>query len=262
MKILLKQMKKTLILGICTLLLNACGKDKNNAEPEPAKPVITGQVVVHLHTYWDDVEIDLYGAEVQSANTSRKVNFGLSQFYLTNFEVVKADGSIYKVKDTLLLKKENASYIIGNVPIGNYKSINFEVGIDSLSNLKTNPVGTILNEPNMWLDKTSATSGYAGFVFEGKIDTTADVSSEANVSFNYKLSSSGTLAKVKMPEKAFSVTDKTPNYVHLIADYQGFFNGIDLSNINNLTLVEKNAKSTDLGKKLLLNIPKMFKYEQ
>ena len=261
MKILVKQMKKILILGVCALLLNACKPVENN-DPAPDKPLVTAPVIVHLHTYWDDVEIDLYGAQVQSANTGRKANFNISQFYLTNFELVKADGSIYKVKDTLLLKKENASYIIGNVPVGNYKSIHFEVGIDSLSNLKTNPKGTALNDSIMWFDKNNITAGYSGFLFEGKIDTTADVSGEATVPFKYRLGASNTLAKVKMPDKAFTVVEKNSTYVHLLADYEEFFKGIDLSNVNNLTLINKNATSNDLGKKLILNIPKMFKYEQ
>jgi len=66
-----------------------------------------------------------------------------------------------------------------------------------------------------------------------------------------------------MPNKNFTVLNtQRLTFLHIIVDYNKIFNGIDLTNQNNLQVINPEDNNTTLAKNIVKNIPSMFVYEQ
>ncbi|MBK9490955.1 MAG: hypothetical protein IPO07_20805 [Haliscomenobacter sp.] len=114
--------------------------------------------MLHLHAYVGIQEVDLYGIEYETPE-GRSMSLDFSQMYISDVQLVKADGSVYAIKGKSLLKNLKVhTYEIGQVPVGNYKSIRFKVGLPPSIN-SLNPTApsdsSILNRPSMWWGNTA-----------------------------------------------------------------------------------------------------------
>ena len=65
-----------------------------------------------------------------------------------------------------------------------------------------------------------------------------------------------------MPEQDFAVLANTKQYVHIIIDYNKFFNGVPLNQSANLNVSTAAANSTAIGNLVAANIVSLFHYEQ
>jgi hypothetical protein len=254
-------MKKYFNIAFLTIVIYlsfSCTKKNDNI------PESTGQLYFHIHGNIDNSEITNYNSVIQSAN-GRKISLSLAQLYISNIELVKLDGSLYPVSGKILLKDlENEEYFVGNVPAGNYRSVHFSVGLDSVSNTKT-PVAsdTVFNRPEMWFGSTAQPQGYVFLNVQGKIDTTtkANGSPAQMISFVYKIGSNKNVKKVKMPDFIFTILPNQQGYVHLIINYMRLFDGIDISKAGNLSVQTPSDNSNTVTQQLVNNIPGMFRYE-
>ncbi len=134
-----------------------------------------GRLVFHLHTFIGDSEVDAYDIEMNTPE-GRKILINRAQFYLTDIQLVKLDGSIYNVPSKGALKVfESESVTIGDVNVGNYKSVRFKVGLIPSSN-KLLPTAEgyniLLNQSEMWFNTLAKSDEYVFLYFAGQIDTT------------------------------------------------------------------------------------------
>jgi hypothetical protein len=252
-----------LYLSLIILFLNVgCKKTVEPPEPEPEK----GTVYMHLHTFVGINEVDLYNI-VYTDENDRKISVSISQLYMSNIQLVKADGSLVSIPDTIILKvQDQETYAIGNVPAGNYKSIRFNVGLDPTSNAKT-PTSSDsdeLNHSEMWFGSSAQPEGYVFFNIQGKIDTTSDASGTiAQMQpFVYKIGTNANLKQVTMPDQTYTVSPNQAQYIHLYYDVSKLFNGIQLNQQSNLSVATAADNSGTLAEKIRNNIPSMFTYEQ
>ncbi len=248
----------TFILLTILVIFGCSKKNNNNAE-------VTGQLYFHLHTNIDTTEVDDYSTIIKSSD-GRKISLSIAQLYISNIQLVKLDGSIYPVTGKILLKVfENEAYFVGNVPAGNYKSVIFNVGLDSITNAETPLItDTVLNRPEMWFANVAQPQGYVYLNVEGKIDTTANAncSVEQMVPFIYKIGTQNNVKQVSMPDQNYSVLPNQTEYVHMIINYMNVFNGVDLSKPGNLSVQNISDNSGMLANQIANNIPGMFSYEQ
>jgi len=245
-----------MIAGLATV---SCKKKDDAATP--ATP--TGTLMFHLHTNVDTNEVDDYNT-VYNISDGRRISVSKAQLYISNIQLIKFDGSTYSVPNTIVYKvQETEPYTIGQVPVGNYKSVSFFVGLDSTTNRSTPAAAdSALNQPSMWYGSTAQPKGYIFLNFQGSIDTSTTPSSTAALMpFNYLLGTSAAYKQVTMPVQNYSVVQNQTQFVHMIIDYNKLFTGIQLNNLNNLTLVTPSDNGNSLGTKLANNIPSMFSYE-
>ena len=240
------------------LFMSSCSKKDTTVA------LATGQLYLHLHTNIDTTEVDSY-TSIISSSSGRKVSLNLAQLYISNIELVKLDGSLFSVTGKVLLKTfENEAYLVGNVPIGNYKSIRFYVGLDAAINTQS-PVSTdsVFYRPEMWFGETAQPMGYSFLNVQGKIDTTVkkNATLDQMVPFTYKIGTSANIIAVSFPDISFSVFAKQDQYIHIIVNYMNIFKGIDLSKPANLSVQTTNDNTTDLAKKIVASIPSMFSFE-
>lgn len=258
------------IRGIICLLfllsfLSSCKKDKDEETITPTDSTNgpMGNLRVHLHTYLEENEVDGYNINYTTTN-GRKISVSKAKVFLSNFELVKLDGSIFTVPNSIILQMQGQStYTIGKVPAGNYKGISFNVGLDPTTNKKNPTVGEVLNDSDMWFGSTAQPEGFVFLNFQGKIDTTthANGTDTQMKQFMYFIGTDANYKKVIMPDKNFSIIPDQTEYLHISADYNRLFNGVQLNKSSDLTVMTISENSSDLAKKISDNIPLMFNYE-
>jgi hypothetical protein len=280
-------MKLNLILIVITVgffSLNSCKKDEK-IEPNgqnvpsdptnPNNPVIpvdptdpipgtpTGTLLMHLHTYLEDQEVDLYNIDYTTSE-GRTISLSTAQLYLSDIQLVRLDGSTYDVGSKKILKVfEAESYLIGEVPVGNYKTIKFKVGVDPTTNSQSPNLSTdsvILNKPSMWFNSSSQPDGYVFMNFQGKIDTSSTLA-ETPVPFRYKIGTNANRVQITMPDKSFTVLKDQIVYSHILIDYYRLFNGIQLNQFNNLSVLTASDNSASIAAIIKNNISSIFIYE-
>ncbi len=240
----------------------SCKKDSSTTTTTAATP--NGTLILHLHTNVDTTEVDNYDS-VYTLSSGRKISVHLAQMFISHVQAVKLDGSVVDFSGFSFLKvMENEAYVIGNIPVGNYKSVNFSVGLDAATNAASPTTGSIFNTPAMWFNSTySSSDGYVFVNFQGKIDTTTNANgSVANMQpFTYKIGTNAHLTNINMPEQDYTVTANTPQYVHIIIDYSKLLTGVQLNQNANLSVANAAANSSTVANKISSNIASLFHYE-
>src|SRR6478735_10063729 len=214
-------MKRNILLSLIVLfsiLVTGCKRDK----PNENAPVEYGELLLHIHSYVNINEIDGYNI-VYTSDAGRKISVEMAQLYISHMQLVKMDGSVYEVPDSILLVKPNVeTYYLADVPAGNYKGIRFHVGLDATKNqaAPTSYLNGVLNHSEMWLNSAAQPDGYVFASFKGKVDTTVamDMDDADLVPFEYRIGTNAHYTEVIMPEQAFTIETNQSNYVHLIAD--------------------------------------------
>ncbi len=266
-----KHMKNTIraifFLLMATAIMSGCKKHKNDPAPSVVE---TAPLSFHLHTYIGETEVDAYNIVYRDDN-NRKISLSRAQLYISNIELVKYDGSIYNVDGVILsVKQDNEVYSVANVPVGNYKSVNFYVGIDSVQNAQVASGNSPLNDSTMWFNKTAQPNGYIFMSCIGKVDTTAAMNaSDADMTpFTYNIGMNVQLKKVSMPVQNYTVALNTTTFIHMTMDYAQLFDGVNLLDQSNLSITSESDNTWTgsggtwpISVQVGANIPKMFKYE-
>ncbi len=228
----------------------------------PVVPI--GSFIFHLHTYIDNTEVDAYNIDYKTLD-GRKISLSISQLYISGIQLVKVDGSTYDFSGKNLLKVlDKETYLVGDVPVGNYKSIRFKVGLDAATNA-VNPVTSadsgILNKSAMWFGSAAQPDGYVFMNVQGTIDTSAGMN-KPSVPFAYKIGTNTNYKQITMSDKPFSVLENQVALGHILIDNSKLFNSLTLNQSSNLSVTTASANSSGLAAKIVNNMPSMFVYEQ
>ncbi len=263
----LNKFSKTIFLAISLAIfisIFSCKKDSSTSTTTNTTTP-TGTLVLHLHTNVDSNEVDFYDT-VYHTTAGRKISVSRAQMFISHIQAVQLNGSVIDLSGISILKvMENEEYIIGSIPVGNYKSVNFSVGLDNTVNQTAPTASSIFNNATMWFNSSYASSdGYVFANFEGKIDTTTKANGTvANMQpFVYKIGTNAHFTNINMPEQDFAVVANTQQFVHIIIDYNKLFNGVQLNQSGNLNVSTVADNSTAIGNQVAANILNLFHYEQ
>ena len=128
----------------------------------------------HLHTMADTNEVESYGDTLVMSD-GRQIAVSTAQLYISNIKLIKTDGSVVDgPSGTIIMKQGEEEYDLGTAPVGNYKSVRFDVGLSDASNAST-PASSdqVLYQPSMWFGASAQPDGFVFINFAGSIDTTA-----------------------------------------------------------------------------------------
>src|SRR5688572_26051549 len=144
-------MQKTIgILFLLLVLLGSCKKD-----PKPTVEEANG--TVNNVPLSNSVEINITnmaGNQVLAINTGTYINQNSDTFYLTtyryyisNIKLKREDGFVYTEPESYRIIEGNDSssckFSLQNVPLGNYNSIEFIIGVDSARNCNGAQTGAL-----------------------------------------------------------------------------------------------------------------------
>lgn len=264
---------RTLFIFFLTVFLclsSGCKKKKNDdtsgSNDQNTAPA-TGTFLMHLHTYIDNTEVDLYNT-VYSTDAGRKFSLSLAQMYISGIQLIKLDGTTVDFTGKNILKVlEQDVYIIGTAPIGNYKSFRFRVGFDPATNAlsPTTPSDSaILNKPAMWFGSSAQPDGYVFMNVQGKVDTTAGATgTTAQMQpFTIKIGTNANARTITMPDKNYTILKDQVQYGHVVIDYSKVFNGLQLNQSSNLSVTTAASNSVAPATTIVNNLSSMFIYEQ
>lgn len=255
-------MKNWVYIISLLLVLVSCKKETSTPTPTTDNTP-KGRLVFHLHTFIGDSEVDAYDIEMTTPE-GRKISLNRAQFYLTDIQLVKLDGSVYNVPSKGALKVfESESVVIGDVNVGNYKSVRFKVGLIPATN-KLLPTAEgyniLLNQSEMWFGNVAKSDEYVFLNFAGHIDTTKAMNG-VKVPFEYRIGGNENLISVVMPEQNITILEGQIGYAHMVIDYSKFFENIDLTNAENLKVQSLEDNKKTIVSTLKTNIASMFRYE-
>lgn len=252
-------MKYSLSL-LALLCFFSCSKNEP-IEPTPSDK--TGVFFFHLHTYIDLQEVDLYNIAYENS-AGRTISLNMAQLYISDIQLVRSDGSLYNITGKNILKTlEEQTFQVGEVPVGNYKSVRFKVGLPPQVNAMTPEASAdslILKKPAMWFGSTPQPDGYVFLNVQGKVDTSADLS-HPPVPFVYKIGTNANYVQVTMGEQNFSVEEDKATFSHIVIDYSKLFKGVTLNQAGQLSVTTVDDNNTSIAQKIVNNIPSMFIYE-
>jgi hypothetical protein len=286
---LIKKIKMKTIIKITTIIAIAfttitwSSCKKKSSEPAPSSA--TGTVGFHLHTDLDSIEVDVLDSVYNILG--RNWSLSMAQLYISNIKLIGLDGTLHSMPDTILKIVNTEEYIIGNTPVGNYKSVSFNVGLapsinhnpngPSASGLVGNSsTGSILNHQEMWLGDATYPSGSNfnptdGYIFvnlQGKIDTsTSGNGPVGNMQpFKYQIGTDAMYTAVTMPDQNYTITAGQLHIIHIVVHYNKLLTGINFvhaapTTLNVTTVAENNVTSNPIATKIQGNIGSMFEYE-
>jgi hypothetical protein len=254
-----------LIFALIAMVTVSCKKDATSPTPYPEPAPANGIAMLHLHTNVDSNEVANYDT-IYVMSGGRKISVSIAQLYLSNMQLVKADGSLFDISGFIIAKtQQEEAYMLGSVPVGNYKSIRFNVGLSPASNaLLPEPSDSTFYKPNMWFGNTvQPWNGYVFVNFQGKIDTTsaANGTIAGMQPFLYRIGTDAHLKSVSMPDQNYTISSGQTQYIHIMIDYGKLFNGIALNSSGNLNVTTPGDNSGVLSNQIANNIPSMFIYQ-
>ncbi|MBX2844389.1 MAG: hypothetical protein KTR26_21685 [Flammeovirgaceae bacterium] len=200
----------TLIGLLFTGFFSSC--DDDNMDPE-----MPGTVSLMLENKFGDANVDL--SSTFTSSKGDEITFSRFEYIISNVELVKEDGSIYSIPDSYYFMGQRSTddskremIELKDIPAGNYKGINFSVGVDSETNANTDNFEKGDLEGGVGMDWGWA-SGYKFISWNGSYFN--DVENK-DVNFSFHI---GTDANYKTITKDFgktiSINDGMTSQIHL-----------------------------------------------
>jgi hypothetical protein len=230
--------KLSIPFAIAALSFSACKKEKS-------EPVYNDQDLAPLSIEFDNImgTGDLHLNTTYTNAAGENYSITRLQYFISNIKLGKADGTIYTVPQDssyFMIKEgdEDLEEALVNVPEGDYTSLTFTVGIDSLRNTMDLSKRTGVLDPSssqndgMYWD---ANSGYVFFKMEGTSPAApADGSAQHTVMYHiggYGGMSTPTFNNIKTITLDLSARgtvqvrkDHVPN-IHLMVDIDKVLSG-------------------------------------
>lgn len=169
------------------------------------------------------------GQEYVSPSGAR-YKFTNVQFYLCKFNFTGTDQSDSLPDRYLLIGNETDTVPLGNLKAGNYTSLDFMVGVDSVNNHadpSTWPSAHALSSNQERFRHWGWDTGYLFAVIEGYVDTSATGNGPLDKGFNFHIGTDKLIQQVSFT-KNFTISGDHATYLALNIDYQRLFDNIDL----------------------------------
>lgn len=223
-------MKKILVIAACAAIFVSCKKDNS----DDYNPNVKGEIAIEFDNIAGGTDLQLNtGNYTNALGEAFKVT--TLKYYVSNFTFTKTDGTVYTVPqdDSYFLVDESNTTThtpTMNIPEGEYKTISFMVGVDSLRNTMDISDRTGVLDPTTSGMYWGWNSGYIHLMMEG----TSPASTQAGNVFQYHIGLFG------------GMTSATINNTRRVT--------LDLTARGNA--IVKNGKSTDVH--LMVDILKVF----
>lgn len=219
-------MKKSFIyIAIITLVtsfsLTSCKKDKEEGGA-------TQKLTLHIHNNVGSNEAE-YGTTYTDLN-GRKFNISDWRYYVSNIVLINNDGTERAVDTVFLVSPEQGNYVLGQVPVGDYKGIKFMIGLDSTTNHldpAIYPNGhplAIQDKPIHW----SWNSGYIFMMIEGKFDSTSTATDVPNKDYVYHVGLDENRRTMDFTNNTFTVTKGYDKMITVECDLRKVWTNVNI----------------------------------
>jgi hypothetical protein len=228
-----------LILAVFTLFaISSCVDSAENPGPSPVGA--EGKLRLEFDNVVGDKNLVLNSVTYQNASKEDFVVTRLN-YFISNIKLTRTDGTVFTVPQDssyFLIKEDTKAsqfVTLNNVPVGDYKAVEFMVGVDSLRNTAPidkrkgvlDPAGTMAQDGMYW-------EWNSGYIFV-KLEGTSSKGNPVNNKFYYHIGLFGgynqrtvnntRVVKVDFGSLKAPVTEKETPEVHLLVDVLKIFDG-------------------------------------
>jgi hypothetical protein len=233
-----------LIFAAIAISFTSCKKEKITEIDEK------GNFVIEFDNVVNDVSLVLDSKDyVNASGETFKVS--AFKYYVSNISLTKSDGSVYKVPECyILVDAAKASTLLNelkDVPVGDYTSISFIIGVDKERNLAGAQTGALDPAQGMFWTWNS------GYIFV-KMEGTSPQSTAADKSLTFHI---GGIVDPNNTIRTFSTdfttgnplrirTDKKPQ-LHFKVNVASLFTGKENISFANLNLTMGGANSVRIA---------------
>lgn len=240
---------KFLAAIMLVLTLTNCKKDKTTTPaPEPS-PVLPTAGNLNLY-FAGMVGLDplVFSTHTYTNQAGNTYNITMAKYYISNIKLTKTDNSVFVENNSYHLVDLSDSLLslvkLSGVPYGNYKSIEFMIGVDSVRNVSGAQTGAL--DPALGMFWTWS-SGYIMAKMEGTSPQSTAVGNKLEFHIG-GFSGANNVLKTVSPSfgldtaKVSSTITPTIHFSSNFAEWFASPNVIDFSTINTITMPGTNAK--------------------
>ena len=214
-------LKTFLMSAVILLTLSAC---KRNIKFTPTQ---RAALIFNMHHYINDTKIT--AGQVAYDDSGRRYQLSVASYYISQITLHNADGTDWQSYGKFtLITIGNEQYLVDSVPVGNYRSISFTVGLDAATNTSSpaqHASGPLSSQtPSMWFGDGQ---GYIFMNIQGKADTSATQNGLVNIPFSYQVGTSDLERKVDLPNHSFSMVSGVAQILDIKADYSVFLSSLN-----------------------------------
>jgi hypothetical protein len=255
-------MKKTIFaIASIAVLFTACKKDPvEEVTPTPTPAATTGSISLNFEHMVDTNALTLNTVNYVTANNDT-VYFTKFKYYISNVKFTKSDGSIFTEPESYHLIDEASAatktFSVTNVPFGNYTSVSFMIGVDSLRNVSGAQTGALASTNGMFWDWNS------GYIM-AKLEGHSNQSGASSKDILYHVGGfSGVNNVIKIVSPSFNgstanVSSSVNPEIHLSCDISEWFKNPSTVNVATLHTIHMPGTS---AKTIADNYADMFSVE-
>lgn len=169
--------------------------------------------------------------QTYTINDTLEVQFTLAQFYTHGFNLLNEGGEVIESfpDKYFLVKAGQMMYDLGDVPTGKAQTLQFNIGVDSITNGQTTEAFTSRPEGDPLAQQSPSmhwnwNSGYIFAKFEGLYDSNGDNVPDAP--FTYHIGRNSMLRQSTVMPMQDLTNAEEEIMIHM--DFASLFNGIDL----------------------------------
>jgi hypothetical protein len=248
-------MKKILFVAALAAIFSSCKKDDKSFDTTSK-----GEIIVEFDNIAGAADLQL-NTESYTNATGESFKVTKLKYYVSNFSFTKTDGSIYTMPQDssyFLIDESDADSQepTMSIPEGEYKTVSFLVGVDSLRNTMDLSKRTGVLDPagagtGMYVNQNT---GYTHFLLEG----TSPASSQPSNAFKYSIAYYGgsTTATVNNTRRVTldltargtaKVKNGKETEVHLMVDVLKIFTGATTVSITSTPAIQAEAGSAGIA---------------
>lgn len=147
-----------------SVALTACEKDMD----VPDKNVKLGEVAVEFNNVVGAEPLVLNRPTLYTTPSNETFSVSVFRYYISNIRLKRTDGTTFVQPESYYLidqgRDASRKFTIPNVPVGNYNSLTFNIGVDSIRNSKGAQTGALAISDMFW----TWDSGYIFTKLEGR----------------------------------------------------------------------------------------------
>ncbi len=252
-------MKKLVLVAFTALAIIACKKDPVEPTPTPTPAATTGTIKVEFEAVVGTSSLTFGSQQYYNANNDT-FTVSMLKYYVSNIVLTKADNSTFTVANAYYIVDHNTAgknvISIVNVPIANYKAIQFLIGVDSLRNVSGAQEGALAPSDMFW----SWSTGYIMAKFEGNSPQSTATNNKLMFHVGGFSGVNNSLKTINLSfntETANVSATATPE-VHLKADILKWFTGVNTISFASVNVVHMPGMN---AKKLADNYASMFSFD-
>ena len=241
---------KFLTALMMVLTLVNCKKDKTSSpEPEPT-PVLptTGNLNLAFEGMVGASPL-VFTTQTYTNQAGNTYNITMAKYYISNIKLTKTDNSIYTVANSYHLVDLSDSLKslvkLSGIPFGNYKAIEFMIGVDSTRNVSGSQTGAL--DPTLGMFWTWST----GYIM-AKVEGTSPQSTASANKLEFHIggfTGANNVLRIATPSfglDSAKVSSTVTPVIHLSSNIAEWFSSpttINFSLINTVTMPGVNAKN-------------------